>query len=160
MKINHIAAAITGVLLSASVNAAELLASVEQVKGGASMVGLDLVSDGNVAGFSFAIEVPGVEAKAIRSSNCVSQLPKGFSAQCSVNQGKIFVYATADAPGTFLPAGVSSIGSIAMSSPLAKGAALRISGFETSNDNGVSTAGTAKVDGVDMGDSAADSAAK
>jgi hypothetical protein len=160
MKIKFIAGAAAALFVSTTLNAAELLASVEQVKGGASIVGLDLVSDGTVAGFSFAIEVPGVDAKAIRSSNCVSQLPKGFSAQCAFNQGKILVYATADVPGTFLPAGVASIGTVALSSPLAKGAVLRISGFETSNDNGVSTAGTAKVDGVDMGDSAADSAAK
>jgi hypothetical protein len=159
MKIKHIAVA-AALMAAGSVNAAELLASVEQVKGGASAVGLDLVSDGTVAGFSFAIETPGVDAKAVRSSGCVSQLPKGFTAQCAFNAGKLFVIATADAPGTFVPAGVTPVGSVVLTSPMAKGNAIRISGFETSNDNGVSTAGTAKVDGVDMGDTAADSAAK
>lgn len=143
-----------------SVSAAELLATVEQGKGGASVIGLDLVSDGSVAGFSFAIDLPGVDAKALRSGNCVSQLPKGFSAQCAMTAGKLYVYAVADQPGTFLPSGIAPVGTVALTSGLAKGASLRISGFETSNDNGVSTAGTAKVDGVDMGDMAADPAAK
>jgi len=159
MKIKYLAA--TAALIAAgSASAAELIASVEQVKGGASAVGLDIVSDGSVAGFSFAIDLPGVDAKAVRSSACVSQLPKGFSAQCAFNGGKLYVYAIADAPGTFIPAGVAAVGSVAVSSPLAKGAALRISGFETSNDNGVSTAGSAKVDGVDMGDTAAETVAQ
>ncbi|MCE3004646.1 MAG: hypothetical protein LW860_18420 [Xanthomonadaceae bacterium] len=140
-------------------SSAELLATVEQGKGGASVMGLDLVSDGTVAGFSFAIELPGVEAKAIRSSNCVSQLPKGFSAQCAFSGGKVLVFAVADQPGTFLPAGVTPVGTIALTSGLAK-SGLRVSGFETSNDNGVSTPGSAKVDGVDMGDMAAEPVAK
>ena len=158
MKKYLIAAIALGFAGSAS--AAELLATVEQGKGGVSAVGLDIVSDGSVAGFSFAVELPGVEAKALRSGNCVSQLPKGFSAQCAMTEGKLYVYAVADQPGTFLPAGVTAVGTIAVTSPLAKGAALRVTGFETSNDNGVSTAGVAKVNGVDMGDTAAEPVAK
>jgi len=143
-----------------SASAAELLASVESVKGGASAVGLDLVSDGSVAGFSFSIEIPGVEAKAVRSSNCVSQLPKGFSAGCGYSAGKINVIAWADAPGTFLPSGVTSVGSVAITSALSKASSIRVSSFETSNDNGVSTPGSAKVDGVDMGVLAAETVAQ
>lgn len=159
MKIKHIAVA-AALMAAGSVNAAELLASVEQVKGGSTAIGLDLVSDGTVAGFSFAIEMPAIEAKAVRSTGCVSQLPKGFTAQCAFNAGKLFVIATADAPGTFIPAGVAAVGSLVVTSPAVKPSAIRISGFETSNDNGVSTAGKAKVDGVDMGDTAADTAAQ
>jgi hypothetical protein len=153
-------AAISGLLLAGSAGAAELLASVEQVKGGATAIGLDIVSNGDVAGFSFAVEVGAVEAKAVRSGSCVAQLPKGFSAQCSYTNGKLFVYAVADAPGTYLPSGVASVGTVVVASPLAKAGAVRISGFETSNDNGVSTPGIAKVDGVDMGDMAAEPVAK
>ncbi len=153
MKTKLILAA-AGLVCASSAGAAELLASVESVKGGAAAIGLDLVSDGTVAGFSFSLEVPGVEAKAVRSSNCVAQLPKGFSAGCGFGNGKVNVIAWADAPGTFLPAGVTSVGTIILTSPLSKGGAFRISSFETSNDNGVSTPGTAKVDGVAMGDSA------
>ena len=152
--------AISALCAVGSANGAELLASVESVKGGATAIGLDLVSDGTVAGFSFAIEVPGVEAKAIRSSNCVSQLPKGFTAGCAFANGKVNVIAWADAPGTFIPAGVASIGTVMLSSPLAKASGVRISAFETSNDNGVSTPGTAKVDGVETGDMAAEPVAK
>jgi hypothetical protein len=159
MKTKFIAAAIA-LCAFGSANGAELLASVESGKGGVTALGLDIVSDGTVAGFSFAVELGGVEAKAVRSSNCVSQLPKGFSAQCAFNQGKLFVIASADAPGTFLPAGVAPVGTVVVASPLAKAGAVRISGFETSNDNGVSTPGTAKVDGVDMGDMAAEPVAK
>ena len=143
-----------------SVSAAELLASVESVKGGAAAIGFDLVSDGSVAGFSFSIDVGGAEAKSIRSGNCVSQLPKGFTASCGYGAGKLHVMAFADVPGTFIPAGVTPVGSITVASPLAKASGVRISNFETSNDNGVSTPGTAKVDGVDVGDMAADAAAK
>lgn len=152
--------AVAALFAAGSANAAELLASVESVKGGATAIGLDLVSDGTVAGFSFSIEVPDVEAKAIRSTNCVSQLPKGFSAGCGYGAGKLNVIAWADAPGTFVPAGVTPIGTVTVASPLAKASSIRISNFETSNDNGVSTAGTAKVDGVDMGDMAAEPVAK
>lgn len=141
-------------------NAAELIATVETAKGGAAAIGLDLVSDGTVAGFSFSLEVPAVESKAIRSGNCVAQLPKGFSAGCGYSEGKINVIAWAEAPGTFLPAGVTSVGTVMVNSPLAKASGFRISNFETSNDNGVSTPGTAKVDGVDMGDMAAEPVAK
>lgn len=141
-------------------NAAELLASVEQGKGGATAIGFDIVSDGTVAGFSFSIEVGAVESKAVRSGNCISQVPKGFTAGCAFANGKINVIASADVPGTFLPAGVTPVGSVVVASPLAKGQAIRVSHFETSNDNGVSTIGTAKVDGVDMGDMAAEPVAK
>ncbi|MFN7550565.1 MAG: hypothetical protein ACK59M_13840 [Pseudomonadota bacterium] len=145
---------VVGLVVAGSTSASELIASVESVKGGALAVGLDLVSDGTVAGFSFAVELPSVDAKAIRSSNCVSQLPKGFTAQCSFSQGKLFVIASADAPGSMLSAGVTPVGTLMVASPMAKASSIRISSFETSNDNGVSTAGTAKVDGVAMGDSA------
>jgi hypothetical protein len=153
MNLKHLAVA-ASLLVAGNVSAAELLASVEQVKGGAMAIGLDLVSDGTVAGFSFAVEVGAVESKAIRTGNCVSQLPKGFTAQCAFNQGKLFVIASADAAGTVLPAGVVSVGSVTVASPMAKASSVRISGFETSNNNGVSTSGSAKVDGVTMGDSA------
>jgi hypothetical protein len=159
MKIKYIVA-LCAMVVTGSASSAELLASVESVKGGSAAIGLDIVSDGTVAGFSFSIEAPGVDAKAVRSTNCVSQLPKGFTAACGFGAGKINVIASADVPGTFLPAGVTPVGSVMVTSPLAKGASIRVTGFETSNDNGVSTAGTAKVDGVDMGDTAADSAAK
>ena len=159
MNIKHLAVA-AGLLAAGNVSAAELLASVEQVKGGAMAIGLDLVSDGSVAGFSFAVEMGAIEAKAVRTGNCVSQMPKGFTAQCAFNQGKLFVIASADSAGTLLPAGVTPVGTLTVASPLAKASSIRITGFETSNDNGVSTAGTAKVDGVDMGDMAAEPVAK
>jgi hypothetical protein len=159
MNVKYLAVA-ASLLVAGNVSAAELLATVEQVKGGATAIGLDLVSDGTVAGFSFAVEVGAVEPKSIRTGNCVSQLPKGFTAQCAYNQGKLYVIASADAAGTVLPAGVVSVGSVTVASPLAKASAIRISGFETSDNNGVSTPGTAKVDGVDMGDMAAEPVAK
>jgi hypothetical protein len=160
MNIKSYVLAMCAFAAAGSANAAELLASVEQVKGGAAAIGFDLVSDGTVAGFSFSVEIPTVDAKAIRSSNCVAQMPKGFTASCGYGAGKLNVIGWADAPGTFLPAGVASIGTIVVSSPLAKASGIRVSAFETSNDNGVSTFGTAKVDGVDMGDTAAEPVAK
>jgi len=160
MKTHGFVLAAAALLGAGSVNAAELIASVEHVKGGAAAIGLDLVSDGSVAGFSFSLQVPSVDAKAIRSTNCVAQLPKGFTAACGFGNGKINVIAWADVPGTFLPAGLASIGTVAVTSSLATDSAIRISAFETSNDNGVSTLGTAKVDGVDMGDTATETVAQ
>jgi len=132
----------------------ELLVTAEGGKGGALAVGLDLVSDGTVAGFSFVLDTPGVDAKAVRSSNCVSQLPKGFTANCVFNSGKVAVIATADAMGTTIPAGVQSVGSISLLSGLAKGASLGVVDFETSNDNGISTPGKVSVNGVSVGETA------
>lgn len=141
-------------------SAAELITSVENTKGGATAIGFDIVSDGAVAGLSFSIEVGNLDAKALRSNSCTAQVPKGFSAGCAYANGKINVIASADVPGTFLPSGLAPVGSVIISSPLAKGQAIRVSHFETSNDNGVSTIGTAKVDGVDMGDVAGEDTAK
>jgi len=148
-------------MCSASANAgSELMVTTESAKGGVMAVGFDLVSDGSVAGFSFTLDLLGAESKALRSSNCVSQVPKGFTASCVFLQGKVSVIATADAMGQTLPAGVQSVGSISLSGGLSKAGSLRVFDFETSNDNGVSTAGSAKVDGVDMGDTAAETVAQ
>lgn len=131
---------------SLSVNANDLVASVEHSKNGnSSVVGLDLISDGNVAGFSFALEISGLEGK-FNSKGCVSDLPKGFSANCAFSNGKLYVIASSDQPGVTLPKGLVSVGSIAVTG-MKKGA-VKVVGFETSNDQGVSTQGSSKVENM------------
>jgi hypothetical protein len=152
MNIKAVVLAVATLASTSAVASSELLVTTESGKGGALALGLDLVSDGTVAGFSFVLDLPGVEAKAVRSSNCVSQLPKGFSANCVFTQGKVAVIATADAMGTAIASGVQSIGSIALASGLAKGASISVVDFETSNDNGISTPGKVAVNGASAGE--------
>ena len=98
-------------LFVGSASAAELLVTPASSKSGNSQVALDIVSDGDVSGFQFAINVgKGLEGK-VDVSKCLSELPSGFSGQCQLAKGKVFVIAMADRVTT-LPAGVISVGSI------------------------------------------------
>ena len=107
-------AALAALGFSATASAAsEVVATVVPGSGKApAAIALDITSGGNVAGFSFRIDVDGVNMQSANLSKCVAQLPKGFSGACSVAKGSIFVYATADAMATVLPAGVNSIGTV------------------------------------------------
>lgn len=123
-------------------------------------IGIDIVSDGTVAGFSFAVEVGTVDATEVRTSNCITRAPKGFTAGCAYANGIIKGIASADAPGTFMPAGVAPVGSVVVFLSLAKGQVIRVHQFETSNDGGGSTVGSAKVHGFDAGSEIGENANK
>lgn len=147
MKAKIIAATLA-VVFSGSVMANDLIASVENSKAarGGSAIGLDIVSDGTIAGFSFAVEVPGVDTKNIVTKGCAKDLPKSFTAGCNFVNGKLYVIASSDKAGVTLPAGVVPVGSIVITG-VQKAGPIKISGLEFSDDVGKSAPGTAKVDG-------------
>ncbi len=141
------------VLLSANTAAAaELLAKVSSSKSAPVELTLEMQSDGGVAGFSLAVYVGEVDAKSLRTAECVARLPPGFTAGCAYSRGHIRIIASADVPGTFMPKGVAEIGSVTINSPIAKAGEIQVLKFETSNDLGHSSAGTSRVRGDGAGD--------
>lgn len=104
---------IFGCLLSSfSVSAAEVVISEVKANKGRSVVAFDLISDGKVAGFNFALKVPGIDSKRVDLTSCTAQLPKGFDGACSVANGKVIVYAVGRDMNDVLPAGVNPIGKV------------------------------------------------
>lgn len=124
-----------------------VVATVENAKGSNTAIALDLQSDGKIAGFSFRIEVPGVNEKAANVKGCLAEMPKGFSASCSVAKGAVYVIGAADTMGKTLPAGLVSLGTIhlARDASLAKSGEIRVLDAEFSDDAGNSVAGTAEI---------------
>jgi hypothetical protein len=155
MKIKVIAA-VVAMVCSGSAMANDLIASVESGKGArGTAIGLDIVSDGTVAGFSFALEVPGVDAKNVVTKGCAKDLPSSFKAQCSFVNGKLMFIGASERPGATLAAGVVPVGSIVISG-VQKAGPIKITGLEFSDDMGKSAPGTAKVDGEgELADSSA-----
>lgn len=102
-----------GVLVGSvgSANAAELLVTKGDAKGGSSQISLDIVSDGDVSGFNFTVNLGKAGAGSAKLGRCVADLPKGFSGECRLHAGKVNVIAMADRMEA-LPAGVISVGSI------------------------------------------------
>lgn len=106
-------------LVSASAFSAELV--VTAVPTGNNMaVAFDLVSEGNVAGLNFKLNVPGLAESKAKLPKCVADLPSGFSGGCSVTKEGVYVYATSDNLGITIPAGVASIGSVVIANPAAR----------------------------------------
>lgn len=116
MKAQIVCVAIALGLVSASALSAELVVTTAPA-GNNMAVAFDLVSDGNVAGLNFKLNVPGLEDSKAKLPKCVAELPAGFSGGCSITKGGVYVYATSDSPGTVIPAGVSSIGSVVIANP-------------------------------------------
>lgn len=135
-----------GLATAAPAFGSEVLATVAAGKGNTG-IALDIVSDGGIAGFSFAIEVPGISEKSANLKGCIAEIQaKGFSGGCSVANGKIMVIASADKPSTLLPQGLVSVGKVYFSQSNAKaGGAIQVTGVEFSDNNGKSQPGTAKV---------------
>lgn len=105
------ASAIGLLLASSSSFAAELLVTKGVAKGTGSRVSLDVVSEGDVSGFNFTVALGKVQASKADLSKCVSELPKGWSGECNLVNGKVIIIAMADRMTT-LPAGAVSVGSI------------------------------------------------
>ena len=135
-----------GLAAAAPAFGSEVLATVAPGGKGNTGIALDIVSDGGIAGFSFAIEVPGISEKSANLKGCIADLMKGFSGGCSVVNGKIMVIASADKPSTLLPQGLVSVGKVYFSQSNAKaGGGIQVTGVEFSDNNGKSLPGTAKV---------------
>jgi hypothetical protein len=151
MKMYSSAIALAALLAAGSVSANEVIATVvadAKSTKGATPIAIDISSTGGAAGFSFRIEVPGVDESSAKLQNCLSELPKGFTGGCNVTKGAIYVIASSDHPSVTLPAGLVSVGTVLVNrGPVAKGndASIRIVDVEFSDNNGNSVAGSAKV---------------
>ena len=146
-KILSLAALVAAGSVSANEVVATVVADAKSTKG-ATPIALDIMSSGGAAGFSFKVEIPGVQEANAKLQGCLADLPKGFSGGCSVAKGGVFVIASSDHPSITLPAGLVSVGTIhVVRGPVAKGAeaSIRIVDVEFSDNDGNSVAGTAKV---------------
>lgn len=137
-------------LASAPVFSAELL--VTAVPSGSKLsVAFDLVSDGNVAGVNFKLNVPGLADSKAKMPKCVAELPAGFSGGCSVTKGGLYVYATSDSSSVAIPAGLTPIGNVVLSNPAANakaGEALKLTVSELAlfDNNAKAIAVSSRVD--------------
>jgi hypothetical protein len=105
-----------------SVGAAELVltASDANAKSSSGYLALDIATDGNVSGFNFVVKMPaGTKLGMADLSNCLADLPKGFSGDCRQGPEGIYVFAMANDKRT-LPSGVISVGRVALPAALAK----------------------------------------
>ena len=142
--------ALAALVAAGSASANEVVATVvaDAKSKGATPIALDIMSAGGAAGFSFKVEIPGVQEANAKLQGCLADLPKGFTGGCSVAKGGVFVIASSDHPSITLPAGLVSVGTIhVVRGPVAKGAdaSIRIVDVEFSDNDGNSVAGTAKV---------------
>lgn len=115
-------------------------------RGGGKLVSLDFETAGNVSAFTFRVVLPqGV--KRIDTSNCLSELPSGFTGVCNSrdNLVAVTVYST---NGKAAPAGLLSVGKISYFGG-AKGQ-VKIDAFEASTAEGKEASiGAAKVEKLD-----------
>lgn len=96
-----------------SASAADLLLTQGLAKrGDKAMVGIDVVSDGDVRGFDFVIPV--AKGMKVDTSRCLSALPKGFQGSCTFNGTEVAALVFSWTPQT-LPKGVHTIGTISFS---------------------------------------------
>ncbi len=105
-----------------STQAAELVLtpSESNAKSSSGQVALDIATDGNVSGFNFVVKLPSDSKIGIADlSNCLADLPKGFSGDCRQGPEGIYVFAMANDKST-LPSGVISVGRISLPAALAK----------------------------------------
>jgi hypothetical protein len=116
-------------------------------RGGAKILSLDFESDGQAASFSFRVVLP-EGAKKIDTSNCLSELPKGFQGVCKEYDGKVVAVTVMNTEGKAFPSGLTSIGKLRYVSN--GGAAAVIDTFEASDRNGeLAKMGAAKVEKLD-----------
>lgn len=79
-----------------------------------TQLAMDLRTDGNVAAFSFRIDVPKSMQSARPSlGSCVSQLPAGWSGACNFTKGAVYVFAESTELKP-LPAGLQALGTVSL----------------------------------------------
>lgn len=92
-------------------SANELLVTPAQSKAAGAAIALDIVSDGNISGFQFALDFGKAKLAKMNLSRCLSELPSSFAGECRQVGSKVYVIAMANQMVT-LPEGIVSIGSI------------------------------------------------
>lgn len=104
------------VAFSSVASANELLVTPSQSKGASPSIALDIVSDGDVSGFQFALDFGNAKIAKADVSRCLSELPSSFAGKCQQVGSKIYVIAMANQMTT-LPAGIVPVGSVTVSAP-------------------------------------------
>lgn len=104
-------AAAASLAMSSAVSANELLITPAQGKAANPAIALDIVSDGNVSGFQFALDFGKAKLAKVDVSRCLSELPSSFAGKCQQVGSKVYVIAMANQMAT-LPAGMVPVGSI------------------------------------------------
>lgn len=105
-------------------------------RGNMKILSLDFESDGEAASFSFRVVLP-EGAKMVDTSNCLSELPKGFRGVCKEYDekvGKVVAVTVMNVEGNAFPAGLNSVGKLRFVSNGAASAV--IDTFEASDRNG------------------------
>ncbi|MGE4359119.1 MAG: hypothetical protein AB7D30_04675 [Lysobacteraceae bacterium] len=102
---------VTSLAMSSAVSANELLITPAQGKAANPAIALDIMSDGNVSGFQFALDFGKAKLAKVDVSRCLSELPSSFSGKCQQVGSKVYVIAMANQM-TSLPAGMIPVGSI------------------------------------------------
>jgi len=128
---------IVAMMLSAPMIAAagsNQLIAVPAAAKGAAVVSLDFVAGGDAAGFQFKIDVGVQNAKEVDLSGCVSSLPKGRAGSCGFKNGVVtgVVYSP---DGTAIPAGVISVGRIAVKGGAAQTKMLSVEAFDVAGND-------------------------
>ncbi len=121
-KSKSIALAVCLSTIAFSASAAELVITASNVneKSSSGQVALDIATEGNVSGFNFVVKLPaGLKSGLVDVSNCLADLPKGFSGDCRQGPEGVYVFAMANDQST-LPSGVTSLGRLVLPAALAK----------------------------------------
>lgn len=110
------------------------LIAVPAATKGAAVISLDFVAGGDAAGFQFKIDVGVKNGSEVDLSNCVSGLPKGRSGSCGFKNGVVtgVVYSP---DGTAIPAGVISVGRIAVKSNAAQPTVVSVEAFDVAGND-------------------------
>lgn len=136
---------------SSAIQANELVVTPLETKDGMT-VAFDVMSEGDIAGFNFNLNIPGLKAKAGNFSSCVAELPRGFDGACTIRDGAVAVYATSNSPSVAIPAGVSSIGKINLNyrtrlSTLKSGKGITVDNLAFFNNDAVQLPSKAVIEG-------------
>ena len=109
MKKSIVAAVVLGLSAFASSASADQLLFTKGMSKSGSSVAVDYMSDGRAVGLQFEILVPG--KAQVDLSGFAKSLPKGFTAEHNVVDGKLIIMIVND-QSVPLPAGLISLGTI------------------------------------------------
>lgn len=98
-----------------------------------AVVSLDFASSGDAAGVSFIIDVGVTSDKQVDLSGCAKGLPAGRSGACGFKDGKVMgvVYSP---DGTAIPAGIISVGRIAVKGAVAAPKVVTVEAFDVAGN--------------------------
>lgn len=135
--------------MSGSSAASDVIASVAKAGKQGMVIGLDLVSDGNVSGFDFKVNIPNLDSKSVRLDACTAELPKSFSGHCSVVGESVYVYVVGNRLDSVLKPGPVAIGKIYLNtvsglSKKADGREVAVVEANISDVSGATVSGAAK----------------